>query len=1206
MKKLFKLFVCFTLIICAIFALTNSKFNEGVLIGATGELVEVTDDNGNVVYHRNSDEPVMRLKEYNYPTQNLRACWVSNFIGSLPSYSTEEKWKEDYTYVLDKMEEYGLNCIIFHVRTHNNALYKSELNPIASWFASVNFDQFDPLAWAIEETHKRGIEFHAWLNPYRISTTGGKTQYVSGSIPEVNPVNDASNLLQSGDSIILNPGLQSNRDFIVDSCMEVVENYDVDAIHFDDYFYINGVETSKSGDWKRQQVDLFIEQLSNELRSYNAEHKKAVQLGISPSGIYRNGGYSTTPKYDSNGNLISPLYSNTSGFAHYDNYLYSDTLKWINEEWIDYIMPQTYWSLEQTAAQFGSLSRWWSWAVANKDVNLYLGLGIYMPGSNSNWCKNKYEVRDQVLNAEMYDEIGGFSFYSYNYLDSTNTYTKTGMDILKYDYFSVKIPGDVKKYYANIYDTVNVLNVQINDGVLSFDECENVRGYVVYKVKRGDVLDQENISHIYYYGTDTTIELDDAINYDYYVSSVNLANEISLPTKYGESLDQAELLIKMIDSLPEEITLENENQVNTLVSTYNSLSTEDKAKITNYAKLQAAVGQIQAIKLLENEVNEYLKSVNTHISGDYKLPTNPNVSWGYANIADAQYYNIATGKKILYPLAQTYMDLIVTYTKGDLTYSKEVQFNIGYLSSTQIGLFYRDDASCMNPADKGAYTPNDTKYIGWSGYTLSKGNKVLFIAVDSAHIIEDANNIPKCYWTSCAAVYKNGTTSNITMTVGNAFTSSTNYGHFVIGSDNVVKSVSNTSQLTDSVTLLPGEVLVIARYLDVIITDTFLYPSAGKVEVGDTIKFEKLEFSDITEDEKVQMVIAEIDALPTTITLSDENAISSARLNYDNLTAEQKEMIANYSKLEKAEQDLAAIKAAEQEFMKLKDKYYNNAIEYSQVNTYTAAGLEKVTNELNKFHTSLSTAKTESDLVRLFNDYKAKIDEIPTYQEELEIYVSDKTNQLKNYVDLNNYRRDQHSYIRYIIEYYSEAMAESQTKESVDSYYLEACDLINEIKTIAEYLAEAKETAKGNIDNVEIPSTATTAQVEHIQKMKDSVKKAIDAATTEEEVSSITSTFASDINTYLSDMATAIANAISYFNSKETKNPAAEQIVAKYVQLVQETASINEISQLVRSFDIEIEDYEAPAPEKGCKNKALAMVEIFTALAVVFIFLKKR
>ena len=597
MKKLIKLFVCLTLVICASFVVANSKVNKNVSVDAASNLVEVTDDNGNVVYHRNSSEPVMRLKEYNYPTQNLRACWVSNFIGSLPSYSNAEKWKADYTYVLDKMEEYGLNCIIFHVRTHNNALYKSELNPVASWFANVNFDEFDPLAWAIEETHKRGIEFHAWLNPYRISTNGGKTQYVSGSIPANNPVNDSSKLLQSGNSIILNPGIQSNRDFIVDSCMEVVENYDVDAIHFDDYFYISGVETDKSDDWKRQQVDLFIEQLSNELRAYNEEHNKAIQLGISPSGIYRNGGYSTTPTYDSNGNLTSPLYSNTSGFAHYGNYLYSDTLKWINEEWIDYIMPQTYWSLEQTVAQFGSLSRWWSWAVANKDVNLYLGMGIYMPGDNSNWRKNKYEVRDQILNAEMYDEVGGFSFYSYNYLDSSNVYTKTGMDIVKNDYFSVKIPGDVKKYYANIYDTVDVENVQVKDGVLMFDECENVRGYVVYKVKRGNVLDQENINHMYYYGTETNIKLDDTINYVYYVSSVNLANEISTPV-CTENVDlKAEDVVERINNLPEVIKFEHETQVKEIEAVYNVLPQTERAKVTNIKVLN------DALELLEEKHN---------------------------------------------------------------------------------------------------------------------------------------------------------------------------------------------------------------------------------------------------------------------------------------------------------------------------------------------------------------------------------------------------------------------------------------------------------------------------------------------------------------------------------------------------------------------------------------------------------------------------
>ena len=605
MKKLIKLFVCLTLVVCTVFVAANSKQNEIVSLDAASNLVAIKDDNGNTVTYRNTSDPIMRLKEYNYPTQNLRACWVSNFIGSLPSYSTEEKWKKDYTYVLDKMESYGLNCIIFHVRTHNNALYKSELNPVASWFKDVNFDEFDPLAWAIEETHKRGIEFHAWLNPYRISTNGGSTQYVSGDIPAVNPVNDSSNLLQSGNSIILDPGLQSNRDFIVDSCMEVVENYDVDAIHFDDYFYISGVETSKSGDWKRQQVDLFIEDLSKQLRAYNKEHNKAIQLGISPSGIYRNGGVTSSPKYDSNGNLTSPLASNTSGFAHYDNYLYSDTLKWINEEWIDYIMPQTYWSLEQTAASFGELSKWWSWAVRYKKVNLYLGMGIYMPADNSNWRKNKYEVRDQILNAEMYDEVGGFSFYSYNYLDSTNTYTKTGMDIVKNDYFKTKIPADVKKYYAPLYDTVPVQNIKVLNDVLSYDACDNVRGYVVYKVAKGEVLNQDDIKQIYYYGNDLSVELKDTTNYTYYVSSVNLANEISEPISTEAALATADNVIEKIKSLPAVIKFEHEHLVQEIRGFYYALSETERAKVTNIDVLNNAVSILEAKNSAVETVTSY-------------------------------------------------------------------------------------------------------------------------------------------------------------------------------------------------------------------------------------------------------------------------------------------------------------------------------------------------------------------------------------------------------------------------------------------------------------------------------------------------------------------------------------------------------------------------------------------------------------------------
>lgn len=609
MNKIIKIFLCFVLLVATIFSVANSENNVSVQTEAASNLVPIKDNNGNTVTYRNTSEPIMRLSEYNYPTQSLRAAWVSNFISSLPSYSTEAKWKEDYSHVLDVMETYGLNCIIFHVRTHNNALYKSELNPVAKWFENVNFDEFDPLEWAVEETHRRGMEFHAWLNPYRISTNGSKTQYVSGTIPAGNPVLDSSKLLQSGDSIILNPGIQSNRDFIVDSCMEVVENYDVDAIHFDDYFYIDGVEGNKSGDWKRQQVDLFIEDLSNQLRSYNKKNNKAVQLGISPSGIYRNGSYKASPTYDSNGNLTGPLYSNTSGFAHYDDYLYSDTLKWINEEWIDYIMPQTYWSLEHTAASYGALSQWWSWAVKNKKVNLYLGMGIYMPtqsgSSGTYWQKNYNEIRDQILNAAQYPEIGGMSLYSYNYIQNSNAYIKPGMELLKNDYFSTKIPCDIKQYYAPLYDTVPVKNIKVINDVLSFDACENVRGYMVYQVEKGKALNTKDINQVYYYGTDLSIELKDTSKYTYYVASVNLANEISDPVNTEDAAISAENLIAKINKLPDVIRLADETEVQELKGIYYALANDERAKVTNAQKL------LDAVELIAEKHNS-IETVTTY------------------------------------------------------------------------------------------------------------------------------------------------------------------------------------------------------------------------------------------------------------------------------------------------------------------------------------------------------------------------------------------------------------------------------------------------------------------------------------------------------------------------------------------------------------------------------------------------------------------
>lgn len=1188
----------------------------GKRLNAEDNLQEMKSSTGSTLKYRYSNEKVYGLAEYDYPLNEYRAAWVSHFAGDVHAYKNEESYKAEITTILDNMERWGMNALVFHVRTHNNALYKSELNPLATFYATVNFEEFDPLEWIIEECHKRGMEFHAWMNPYRISTTGSSTQYVSGDIPDCNPGKDPSKLLQSGNSIILNPALQEVRDFIVDTCMEVIENYDIDAIHFDDYFYISGVETDKTGDWKRQQVDLFIEQLHNAMKKYNTENNKCVQLGISPSGIYQNGGYAVEPSYDENGNLISPLYSNTSGFAHYDNYLYSDTKKWIDEGWIDYITPQAYWGMEHTGNNFFELTRWWSWAVAKKKTNLYMGVGIYMAlesgTSGKKWQLNQNEVQNQLLNAGMYDEINGICFYKYSSMTSKNSsIISKGVELISTDYWKKRIPSAVIKTYADEFEEVIPTNLELEGSTLTWDAIDNTRGYMVYKIDKNSTLNQNNINHLYKYVQTNSITIDDPIRYDYYVASVNLANEISSAAQYGSEVSQVDYLIAMIDSLPivDKITLADEPKISSLLKTYNKLTDEEKTQITNYSKLEELEIQIAKIKAVAAQAKEYINKLNKHISGDYELPTDQYVSWSYANIDDAKYYNIATGKKLLYPLNKTYIELLLTYERGGIIYTEEVEFNIGYISDSQTGLFYRGDASSMSKVDVGPYnSTEENKYIGWSGYTLTKGEKVLFIAELNMHIITEANNIPSCNWTSVAGVYKNDTSSSLKMTIGNAFQSNSTYGHFIIGADNKVKTIYSSSSTTDSVTLEKGEILVISRYLDATLSENFICPSQGEIAEGDTVILQKVEFAQVTEDEKVQMVIAEINSLPTTIEVSDETAIMAAKNNYDALTEEQKAQVTNYSKLEQAIKDLEAAKKENAEFEENKKQVYIDAQEYIGDIQYTIVGQNKIKALLNKLQSGLSLATTNLELAKLYNEFIEAADEVPTYNEELNEYKMTASSRISSYVNLDEYssthRRQIERLINDCLGFINNAADFANVDSAVETY----TELMDQVPTMAEILAESKENAKITLDNYQMKEGLSDSQKQHILAMKEEIKVTIDSALTTEEVTTIVNGFYNRVDDYVAEMSTAIANAIEYFESKENVSSEAIFIVSNYINLVKKTGSMEEISELIHAFDIEIEESIDPIEDKpkNCKNSSIAMFEILAMIALVYIVIKKK
>lgn len=437
--------------------------------------------------------------QYTEQETDFRAAWVSYYTGDI-NYKNESDYKNQIDTILDSLEYYNMNAMIFHIRSNHDAWYNSKINKINSQLASVNFDKFDPLEYVITECHKRGIEFHAWLNPYRVGSTAtyaNETDVANAyaSFPN-NPASKKENILKGTTLQILNPGLPEVRDFIVDTCLEIVENYDVDAIHFDDYFYARGINDSETikkynannlstSDFRRQQVDIFIKQLKDELDNFNKTNNRYVQLGIAPTGVYKNASSSSeanTPlsqyQYNEKGDLVYPKGATLGCQMHYESYLYCDTLKWVNEEWIDYIIPQTYWSTTHGSAPFEKLIKWWNMAVKNKKVNLYAGMGMYM------WEENASEGLNQLIITSNLDNVLGTSIYSYEQVaaayHNSNNYSRGQMQLIKSKAWNKqKLAPELKSMEPVKLGSVE--NFQYTNNRLTWDKLDGAKFYVIYR-----------------------------------------------------------------------------------------------------------------------------------------------------------------------------------------------------------------------------------------------------------------------------------------------------------------------------------------------------------------------------------------------------------------------------------------------------------------------------------------------------------------------------------------------------------------------------------------------------------------------------------------------------------------------------------------------------------------------------------------------------
>lgn len=992
MKKTNKLFILIMMMILSI-SLFSISFNK---VEASNNLQVIKSSTGSDLTYRNSSEKVYGLSEYDYPTAEYRAVWVSAFAGDIGSYINKISFINDATAILDNMISMGMNALVFHVRTHNNALYRSDLNPLATFFANVKFDEFDPIEWLITECHKRGIEFHAWMNPYRVSD-----YYVVGNYPEGHPCNTPSLLLKnSSGATILDPASTVVQDFIVDTCMEFLDRYDADAIHFDDYFYITGVAEDLSDDQKRANVNQFIFKLQKAMYDMNVEEGRAVQLGISPSGIYRNGGYTKTPTYNSDGSLASPLYSNTSGFAHYGSYLFSDTKYWIDMEWIDYITPQTYWAMEQTNANFYELSKWWSWCVKNKKTNLYLGVGIYKALSSESdqyWKRNLNEVQNQILNASMYDEVNGFCFYKYaTLLQTNNQIVKNGVDLISNDYWKKRVPGVVIQKYAKTLPSVSVSNLVNSGSTLSWTSVDNVFGYMVYEVPKGKTLDTNNIDHVKVYTQNTSVTGINTVKYDYYVSSVNRANVVSTPVQLGSvTLKDYEQVIALINDLPSDVTLDNASDIQSIRTMYNALSNTNKDLVTNYSVLTRAETKIAKLTLLKQKLTSFVKTIDINVNSDRILPKEDNMKWSYVSPSDADIYNISTGKRLKNYLNTYLIDLYLEITEDGITYKEVVKINVGLLKTTQVGLFYRNDPSALSTDHIGQYT-GTTSFIGWSNSTLTLGNKVLYIASNNYFELT-SSSIPACNWTSCAGVYVNKTTSNVKVPLSSAFSvASPTYGYLVIGENQKVKTVGTDSSESVEVTLLPNEALFIIRYLDRAITDS-PFTNLANISVGTSAYVTNYNSIEVTSKEEGESVVTLINTIPSNVTLNDEKLINSIKEAYDELSSEAKTYVTNLDKLNKA---LAKITELKEKLNNLKISSISELSNYVNLSDYSSDNQSVINSYLNVASTNINKATSEDEILKVVSSTKAKIDLVKTIKQELEIIKNAAIEQINEYVDL--------------------------------------------------------------------------------------------------------------------------------------------------------------------------------------------------------------
>ncbi len=353
------------------------------------------------------------ITKINTPKREFRGVWIATVVNiDWPKHKTDavSKQQQDFIALLEYYKSLHFNAVIVQVRTAGDAFYPSKLAPWSEYLTGEQGNPptpfYDPLKWMITESHKRGLEFHAWLNPYRATMSLDTTKLSTNHDFYVH----RDWMIKYGNRYYYNPGLPQVQKHLTAIVKEVVERYDVDAIHFDDYFYpykikdeffndttsykLYALPNQSIEDWRRANVDSLIYNIHKTIKS----SKPYVQFGISPFGVWRNA------SVDERG-------SNTqAGQTNYDD-LYADPLTWMKNGWIDYLAPQLYWRIKHPKVSHSLLIDWWSKNTQN--TNLYIGNAAYRvkTANHKDWNK-KSQLPKQLNLARENKQVKGNIFFS--------------------------------------------------------------------------------------------------------------------------------------------------------------------------------------------------------------------------------------------------------------------------------------------------------------------------------------------------------------------------------------------------------------------------------------------------------------------------------------------------------------------------------------------------------------------------------------------------------------------------------------------------------------------------------------------------------------------------------------------------------------------------------------------------------------------------